>query len=145
LNRKSVDFALLLLRLVLAVVFFAHGSQKLLGWFGGLGLKGFVEYMSALGMPVVMSYLVIVGEFFGSLGLAVGLLTRLAAAGIFLPEMLGTVMLIKRNVGFFMNWKGVAGKVEGWEYPLTLSVVALAIIVAGAGAYSLDGKLKKRT
>jgi len=140
-NRRSVDFALLLLRLILAVVFVVHGSQKLLGWFGGPGIKGFVGYVSSLGMPAAIGYLVILGEFFGGLGLAVGLLTRVAAAGLFV-QMLGAVFLIHWKSGFFMNWGGVGGKVEGYEYSLTLLVVALAVLVAGAGAYSLDAKLK---
>ncbi len=141
-NKKSVDFALLMLRLILAVVFVAHGSQKLLGWFGGPGMKGFVGYMTSQGMPAVVPYLVIVGEFFGGLGLAVGLLTHLAAAGIFI-EMLGAVFLVHSKTGFFMNWASTGGRGEGFEYSLTLAVVALAILFAGAGAYSLDAKLWK--
>ena len=140
-NRKSVDVALLLLRLLLAVVFVAHGGQKLLGWFGGPGVKGFVESMSSLGMPAVVAYLVIIGEFFGGLGLAVGLLTRLAAAGVFI-QMVGAVLMIHWKTGFFMNWESVGGKAEGFEYSLTLAVVSLAVLLAGAGAYSLDAKLK---
>ena len=141
-NRKSVDVALLLLRWILAVVFVVHGGQKLLGWLGGPGIKGFVGYMGSLGMPAVVAYLVIVGEFFGGLGLAVGLLTRVAAAGIFL-QMLGAVFLIHWKNGFFMNWGSVGGKGEGFEYSLTLAVVVLAVLLAGAGAYSLDARIWK--
>ena len=135
-GRRATDFALLLIRIILAVVFFAHGAQKVFGWFGGPGLRGFVSGMSHNGMPAVISYLVAFGELLGSLGLFFGLLTRIAAAGLAL-EMLGAVFLIHRPMGFFMNWYGTK-KGEGFEYSLTLAIVLLALVIAGAGDYAFD-------
>lgn len=135
-GRRATDFALLLIRIGVAVVFFAHGAQKVLGWFGGPGLPGFVSAMSRNGMPAAISYLVAFGELFGSLGLFFGVLTRVAAAGLAL-EMLGAVFLIHRSMGFFMNWYGTQ-KGEGFEYSLTLACVLLSLVIAGAGDYSLD-------
>jgi hypothetical protein len=70
----------LILRLTLAVVLFPHGAQKVLGWFGGPGLKATLQYFTSAGIPPVFGLLAIAAEFLGSLGLAVGLLTRIDAA-----------------------------------------------------------------
>jgi putative oxidoreductase len=141
-GRRASDFALLLVRLILAVVFFAHGAQKVLGWFGGPGLHGFVIGLSRGGMPPATGYVVALGELLGSVALLFGFLTRLAAAGLAL-EMLGAVLLIHRSFGFFMNWSGTK-KGEGFEYPLTLAVVLLALVIAGSGDYSLDSSRGRR-
>lgn len=140
-NRRSTDLALLLVRLILAVVFFAHGAQKVFGWFGGHGLRATVEYMTSQGMPAAIPYLVSFGELAAALGFVVGLLTRIAAAGM-LIEMLGAVFLIHWKNGFFMNWEGKL-KGEGFEYPLTLAIVLLALAIAGAGAYSIDFSFRR--
>lgn len=142
-EKKSTDLALFLIRLILGVVFLVHGSQKLFGWFGGPGLRGFVGYLTSSGMPAVIPYLVAFGETLGALALLFGLLTRIAAAGICL-EMLGATFLVHWKAGFFMNWGNEAGRGEGFEYSLTLAVVALAVVVAGAGALSIDAGMKKR-
>jgi putative oxidoreductase len=141
-GRRASDFALLLVRLVLAVVFFAHGAQKVFGWFEGPGLSGFVTSLSRGGMPPPIAYLVAFGELLGAAALLSGFLTRLAAAGLAI-EMLGGVLLIHRRFGFFMNWTGTK-KGEGFEYSLTLAVVLLALVVAGAGDYSLDSSRGRR-
>jgi putative oxidoreductase len=138
-NRRSLDFALLFLRIILAVVFFAHGAQKVLGWFGGPGLPAFVGYMTSQGMPRVVAYLVAFGELAGSVALLVGFLTRLAAAGLMI-EMLGATFLVHWKNGFFMNWSGKL-KGEGFEYSLTLAVLSFAVLLAGAGAFSIDANL----
>ena len=129
----------LILRLALAIVIFPHGAQKLLGWFGGYGFKGTMGYFTSSGIPAPLGLLAIVAEFFGSLGLAVGLLTRVAAFGI------GCVMVVaiyKVHVpnGFFMNWYGNQ-KGEGFEYHLLTFGLCLALIIGGAGLWSLDGGL----
>ena len=72
----------LVLRLTLGIVIFPHGAQKLLGMFGGYGVEGTLGYFGSLGIPVFIGWLVILFEFFGSLALIVGFLTRLAAAAI---------------------------------------------------------------
>lgn len=141
-GRRATDFALLLVRVIVAVVFFAHGAQKVFGWFGGPGLAGFVSGMARTGLPPVLSYAVAFGELLGALGIFFGLLTRLAAAGLAL-EMLGAVLVVHRRFGFFMNWSGTK-KGEGFEYALTLAVVLLSLVVAGAGDYSLDSSRGRR-
>src|SRR5713101_537534 len=72
----------LVLRLTLAVVIFPHGAQKVLGWFGGHGVKSTLKFFTDSGMPAVLALLAIAAEFLGPLGLAAGLLTRVAAFGI---------------------------------------------------------------
>src|ERR1700693_2662518 len=72
-----------ILRLVLGIVFFAHGAQKMLGWFGGFGFSGTMGFFTGqMHFPTVFAFLAIAAEFFGSLGLILGFLTRIAAFGI---------------------------------------------------------------
>jgi putative oxidoreductase len=123
------DVSLLLLRLVLGIVFVYHGGQKLFGWFGGPGMHGFASHMPAH-LPLAVAYLVAIGEFFGGLGVLVGLLTRVAAIGP-IASMAGAVALVHMKNGFSMQHQGI-------EFPLTLLVVAIAIALMGPGRYSLD-------
>src|SRR5215467_3449523 len=100
------DFTLTILRLVTGIVFFAHGAQKMLGWFGGYGFKGTMGFFTQqMHVPVVFAFLAICAEFFGGLGLIVGLLSRIAAFGI-LCNMIVAVMTVHIANGFFMNWTG---------------------------------------
>jgi putative oxidoreductase len=126
-----------MLRLVLGVVFFAHGAQKLLGWFGGFGFKGtmgmFTNYMH---IPAPLAFLAIAAEFFGGLGLIAGLLTRVAALGIF-TNMVVAIALVHARFGLFMNWAGTQ-KGEGYEFHLLVLSIAAYLIVRGAGAFSID-------
>ena len=135
------DVALTLLRLVFGVVFFAHGAQKLLGWFGGYGFHGTMGFFEHMGMPAPVAFLIICTEFFGGLGLIVGLLTRIAALGIGV-EMIGAIFLVHLPNGFFMNWTGTQ-KGEGFEYHLLAIAVAAALLLRGAGAFSVDRTLSK--
>ena len=108
-----------ILRLVLGVIFFAHGAQKMLGWFGGYGFTGTMGFFTGmLHIPAVFAFLAIAAEFFGGLGLIVGLLTRVASFGIFC-NMVVAVALVHGRFGFWMNWTG-AQKGEGYEYHLLL-------------------------
>ena len=126
-----------ILRLVLGIVFFAHGAQKLLGWFGGYGFTGTMGFFTGgLHIPAVFAFLAIMAEFFGSLGLIVGALTRVAAAGI-AAIMLVAIAMVHSHVGFFMNWAGTQ-KGEGYEYHLLALAIAAFLIVRGAGAASVD-------
>jgi putative oxidoreductase len=137
----SNDVALTTLRVVLGVVFFAHGAQKLLGWFGGYGFHGTMGFFEHMGMPAPVAFLIICTEFFGGLGLIVGLLTRIAALGIGV-EMIGAIFLVHLPNGFFMNWAGNQ-KGEGFEYHLLVIAVAAALLLRGSGAFSLDRALSK--
>lgn len=133
----------LVLRLALAIVFFPHGAQKVLGWFGGGGLGGTIAFFSQnLGIPAPVTVLVATAEFFGALGLLLGLLTRVGAAGIGLV-MLGAVYLIHWNFGFFMNWTGMQAG-EGFEFHILALGLAVALLLKGGGRWSVDGILQKR-
>lgn len=135
-NTRS-DFTLTLLRLVLGVVFFMHGAQKLLGWFGGYGFSGTMGFFQQqLGIPAPLTLLVMITEFFGGLGVIVGFLSRIPALGIVI-DMMVAVCMIHRHFGFFMNWTG-AQKGEGFEFHLLAIAVALAILAKGSGAMSID-------
>ena len=130
------DVVPLVLRLTLAVVMFAHGAQKVLGWFGGSGLRGTLDLLQKSGVSWPVAVLTIMAEFLGPLGLAVGLLTRVAALGIAVV-MLGAILTVHRQHGFFMNWYGNE-QAEGFEYHLLAIGLAVALVLDGAGAWSLD-------
>src|SRR5258708_10351242 len=97
------DPAILVLRLVLGVVIFAHGAQKMLGWYGGPGFSGTMGmFTTYLHIPGPFAFLAIAAEFFGGLGLILGFLTRIAAFVITL-NMLVAVPMGHRSVCVFMN------------------------------------------
>ncbi|MFL6199687.1 MAG: DoxX family protein [Thermoanaerobaculia bacterium] len=143
LMRTDDDISRFLVRLFLGLVIFPHGAQKLLGWFGGGGFSGTMQGMTGMGLPAVIVFLVILAEFFGSLGLIVGFLGRVAAFGI-LCVMLGAVFTVHLPNGFFMNWMGNQ-KGEGYEYHLLAIAMALAVIIGGSGAFSVDRALTRGT
>jgi putative oxidoreductase len=131
------DAATTILRLALGVIFFAHGAQKMLGWFGGYGFTGTMGYFTGvLHIPSVFAFLAIAAEFFGGLGLIFGLFTRVAAFGPFC-NMIVAVAMIHHNFGFFMNWTG-AQKGEGYEYHLLLLATSAFLMIRGGGAASID-------
>jgi putative oxidoreductase len=135
------DVSLTTLRVVLGVVFFAHGAQKMLGWFGGYGFQGTMGFFEHMGMPAPVAFLVICTEFFGGLWLIVGLLTRIAALGIGV-EMIGAIFIVHLPNGFFMNWSGTQ-KGEGFEYHLLAIAMAATLLLRGAGAFSADRAISK--
>src|SRR5882762_4170754 len=131
------DIATTILRLVLGVVFFAHGAQKLLGWFGGYGFTGTMDFFTGvMHIPAIFAFLAISAEFFGGLGLIFGFLTRIAAFGI-LSNMVVAIAIVHGQFGFFMNWTG-AQKGEGYEYHLLTIAATVLLIIRGAGAASID-------
>ena len=131
------DFATSILRLAFGIVFFAHGAQKMLGWFGGYGYHGTMDFFTqTMHIPAPFAFLAIAAEFFGGIGLIVGFLTRIAAFGIF-SNMVVAIAMVHYNFGFFMNWSGTQ-KGEGFEYHLLASAVAVLLIIRGAGAASID-------
>ena len=126
-----------ILRLVLGVVFFAHGAQKMLGWFGGFGLSGTMGFFTGtLHIPAPLAFLAIAAEFFGGIGLILGFLTRIAAFGI-AATMLVAIAMVHAAVGFFMNWSGTQ-KGEGYEYHLLVLAMTTFLMIRGAGAFSID-------
>lgn len=139
------DPASLILRLLLGIVFFPHGAQKMLGWFGGSGFSGSMENFMKMGIPAFFAFLAIMAEFCGSLGLITGLLTRVAAFGITVNMVVAVFMIHLKN-GFFMNWFGKQ-QGEGFEYHILVVAITTALMIKGAGLWSVDGlitsKLKK--
>src|SRR5713226_8589353 len=126
-----------ILRVVLGIVFFAHGAQKMLGWYGGYGFSGTMGFFTgALHIPALFAFLAIAAEFFGSLGLILGFLTRIAAFGI-ATTMLVAIGMVHGAVGFFMNWTGTQ-KGEGFEYHLLVLAITTFLMIRGAGAFSAD-------
>ncbi|MGA7925421.1 MAG: DoxX family protein [Candidatus Sulfotelmatobacter sp.] len=131
------DVATAIVRLVLGVIFFAHGAQKMLGWFGGYGFTGTMGFFTGvMHIPALFAFLAIAAEFFGGLGLIFGFLTRIAALGISF-NMIVAVVMVHHHFGFFMNWTG-AQKGEGYEYHLLVLAITTFLMIRGAGAASID-------
>jgi putative oxidoreductase len=131
------DVATAIVRLVLGVIFFAHGAQKMLGWFGGYGFTGTMGFFTGvMHIPALFAFLAIAAEFFGGLGLIFGFLTRIAALGISF-NMIVAVAMVHHHFGFFMNWTG-AQKGEGYEYHLLVFAITTFLMIRGAGAASID-------
>lgn len=134
---KQTDVTQLVLRLAAGVVIFPHGAQKMLGWFGGPGFAGTMQFFtSMMHIPPFFAFLAICAEFFGSILLLAGGLTRVAAFGIAVNMIVAVIMVHHAN-GFFMNWTGQQ-KGEGIEYFIYAIPVLLLIVRYGAGRYSLD-------
>jgi putative oxidoreductase len=127
-------------RLTLAVIFFAHGSQKLLGWFGGGGFEATMNnFTQAQGLPWIVAFLLIITEFFGSLFLLVGFATRIWALGIG-AIMIGAIVMVHWPYGFFMDWGGtMAG--EGFEFHLLALGLVGVLLAAGGGMGSIDHRI----
>lgn len=129
-------YSLTIIRVLLGFVFFVHGCQKMLGWFGGAGFSGTMAGFTRSGIPTVFAFLAICAEFFGGLGLLLGFLGRIAAFGV-MCNMIVAVATQHWQNGLFMNWSG-RQKGEGFEFHLLAIAICLAILVAGSGALSLD-------
>ena len=131
----QLSVALFFLRIILGVVFFAHGAQKVLGWFGGYGLTGTVGYLKSV-VPAPLAYLGPFVEFVGGIALLVGAFTKFAALGIFIMMVVATFK-VHLPSGFFLSGKG-DGKGQGYEFTLTLAVISLVLFLLGGGLYSID-------
>lgn len=130
----------LILRLTLGLVMFPHGAQKLLGWYNGFGFSGTMGFFTdVMHLPWIIAFLVIMGEFFGSLGLLAGFLTRFSAASLAVI-MVGAIVTSHLPHGFFMNWFGKQ-QGEGFEYHLLVIGIAAALLVTGAGRWSIDRRI----
>lgn len=130
-------WAPLVMRLLLSVVLWAHGAQKLLGWFGGYGFENSMKFFTdTVGIPSVLGFLVIVLEFFGPLFVLAGLLTRIWAA---LMTLLFIAIPLSSHLqnGFFMNWFGNQPG-EGYEFFLLAIGLSVGLVIVGGGKYSAD-------
>lgn len=121
---------LLMLRLIAGIVFFMHGAQKLFGWFGGSGLEATImNFGTKMGIPPFLAYMDALAEFIGGISLLSGFMTRFFSLGL---VVVMAVAIFKVHIanGFF-NPGGI-------EYPLTLLIINLGILLMGSGSYSLD-------
>jgi putative oxidoreductase len=143
LTKTSGQWAPLILRLTLAFVFFPHGAQKVLGWYGGYGWTGSVGFFTGQGMPYVIAVLPVLTEFLAPFALIAGLGTRIAAFGLGF-EMLVAILMVHGKNGFFMNWFGKQSG-EGYEYHLLVIGIAIALIIQGAGRFSADHAIATQT
>jgi len=131
---------LTLLRLALGIVFFAHGAQKVLGWFGGYGFSATMGFFTnMMHIPAPFAFLAICAEFLGGIGLIVGALGRIAAFGI-ACNMMVAILMVHSHFGLFMNWTGQQ-KGEGFEYHLLVLAITVALMARGSGAFSVDRAL----
>jgi putative oxidoreductase len=126
----------LVVRLALGIIFFAHGSQKVFGWFGGHGLKATIQvFHQYMKIPPAASVLAAFIECFGGLALIVGFLARPSALGLILVMLVAVAKVHWKN-GFFLASQ--PGQANGWEYNFALIAMALSVLIGGAGALSVD-------
>ena len=137
------NWTALIARLALGITIFPHGAQKLLGWFGGYGYTGTMGVLTGqIHLPWIIALLVILIEFFGSLLLIFGFLTRIAAFATF-ASFLGVLFAVHIQNGFFMNWNMQPSKGEGFEFFILLFGLALIALIAGGGKASIDAAITK--
>ncbi len=131
------SFAPLALRLPVAIIFMAHGAQKLFGWFGGHGLEGTGQWMASIGLEP--GYLMALGagsaEFLGGLALLIGLLTRPAAVALAFT-MIVAIVTVHLDNGLFMSN-------NGYEFGLALLATSVSLAISGGGRFSADQPLNK--
>ncbi|AIZ32371.1 DoxX family protein [Pseudomonas parafulva] len=125
-------FGVSLLRVLIGFILMAHGAQKLFGWFGGYGLEGTGQWMESIGLApgYLMAMLSGSAEFFGGLGLLLGLLARPAAL-VLSATLVVAIFTVHISNGLFMAN-------NGYEFALALMAGTLAILSEGAGRVSLD-------
>ncbi len=134
---STAGYAPLALRLPISIIFMAHGSQKLFGWFGGYGLQGTGQWMASIGIEpgVFMAFLAGSGEFFGGLLLLIGLLTRPAAV-VTAFTMVVAILSVHIGNGLFLSN-------NGYEFGLALLAATVSLAISGAGKLSVDDVLSK--
>lgn len=143
LKTNSKSWVALVSRLAIAITIFPHGAQKVPGWFGGAGFSGAMDFMTdTKGLPWVVGFVFIIIEFAAPIFLAVGFLTRISAAAIFIA-FIGVMYTDALHNGFFMNWGRVGGQGEGLEYFVLLYGLLIISLIAGGGRGSVDAKLQK--
>lgn len=132
------NYAMTLLRIIVGIIFIAHGSQKLFGIFGGYGLEGTGQFMDSIGLQpgYFMALLAGLGEFVGGIMILFGLFTRLGALVLINISLVALFAVHFKN-GFFMSN-------NGYEYILTLLTIAIVLLIEGAGKISLDSVIAKK-
>jgi putative oxidoreductase len=125
------------LRAALGAVLFPHGAQLLFGWFGGFGFQGSMQYFQQVeGLPWLVGFGVIMLQFFGALAILAGAATRLFALA-FTFLFIGMIITSHLDYGFFMNWSGKQAG-EGFEYHILAIGLSIALLLSGAGRFSVD-------
>jgi putative oxidoreductase len=124
-------------RIALAIVIAPHGLQKTFGLFGGGGFDQSAQMLAqGTHLPYFMGVLAVLAESVGVLLLFTGFLTRIGALGI-TSVMIGAILAVHLNNGFFMNWAGQKGG-EGFVYHLLVLALAIPLIASGGGRWSID-------
>lgn len=140
---NRIDYTLLLVRLSIAVVVAAHGTQKLFGWFGGFGFDGTMGFFTqTIGLPYILALGIIIIETLGMIALALGAFSRTISYGL-IAIMIGAIVTVHLPNGFFMNWFG-SQTGEGFEFHLLLISLSAVIAINGGGALSIDEQLLKK-
>jgi len=121
-NSLDQSWGLSILRIHLGVILLAHGWLKI----SVFTIAGTVGYFASLGLPSIVAYLTIFGEIAGGVALILGIQTRLAAA-LSVPIMLGATFVHLSN-GWLFSAEG-----GGWEFPASLTIIALTIALMGSG------------
>ena len=134
----NAGFDTLALRIPAAIIFIAHGAQKLFAWFGGYGLEGTGQWMASIGLEPGYQMALLAGsaEFFGGIALLIGLMVRPAAL------VLAVTMLVAIYSVHFVN--GLFMSANGYEFALALLAISVALMISGAGKFSVDKLLEKR-
>ncbi|MFB0980349.1 MAG: DoxX family protein [Alteromonadaceae bacterium] len=134
----NAGFDALALRIPAAIIFIAHGAQKLFAWFGGYGLEGTGQWMASIGLEPGYQMALIAGsaEFFGGIALLIGLMVRPAAL------VLAVTMLVAIYSVHFVN--GLFMSANGYEFGLALLAISVSLVISGAGKFSVDNLLKKK-
>ena len=141
--RTTPNIGYSIARWTLGLVLFPHGAQKLLGLFGGYGYSATMESLTThMNLPSMIAFSVIMIEFFGSISLILGFISRFWALSL-VGMFTGIIITTQLEHGFFMNWFGnQAG--EGYEYSLLIIGLALSVLANGSGKWSADGLISKK-
>ncbi|MFC5409914.1 DoxX family protein [Larkinella bovis] len=135
------EIAPLIIRVVLGLVLFPHGAQKLLGWFGGYGFDGTMTFFTeTVHLPYWLALSVVLLEFFAPFFLVLGLVTRVMASLVGLL-FVGIILTSHLPYGFFMNWYGNQSG-EGFEYHLLVLAMTVSLLLSGGGKLSIDNRLQ---
>lgn len=135
--KTNNDWTGFILRVIIGLVMLPHGAQKLLGWFGGYGFAGTMQFFTETkGLPWIVGFLVIMLEFFGSILLLLGFGSRILAVS-FIFQAVGITLTSHIQNGFFINWFGNQSG-EGFEYFILLGGLGLALLFNGGGKFALD-------
>jgi putative oxidoreductase len=135
-NRPTADqvnAALLSIRIASALAFLFHGSAILFGAFGGPGPAKFAAFIHA---PAIVGYLVGLSQVFAGLTMLTGILIRLGAVCV-IVNMLAAIFIVHLPHGFDVAQRGI-------EYALTQLLIALALLLTGAGGYSFTSRLPEQ-